>query len=333
MVIRDQYPGLADDGVRGEGAWHDNGAALVTDRSANARTAHGDATRDRSACAQTNFSATATTRQGALDLLAEKVAAFERGLNLELTPDITLIAYLRWWTDVELVEQVEDGIITATTRKAYVGQVNNHIVCYPEWRGLRDLSGAKVRNWQTWLRTNGRTANTRKAGLAVLKTALMKAWKFELIPTNPAQLVDPPRVRRQRRGEITIEDVRTLLAATADSMRLGALLQTACHVPYRPGELFGAEWDAMDLDEGLFDVRANLVRHDGRYLLHDTKTHERREVPLAGTVVDALRRHRKAQAEERLAAGAEWQRPVVWVRAEDTERELDLVFTRDLGRP
>jgi integrase len=80
-------------------------------------------------------------------------------------------------------------------------------------------------------------------------------------------------------------------------------------------------------------VRANLVRHEGRYLLHDTKTHERRTVPLAGPVVDALRRHRKAQAEERLAAGAEWQRPVVWVRAEDTERELDLVFTRDLGLP
>jgi hypothetical protein len=81
-------------------------------------------------------------------------------LDLELTPDITLIAYLRWWTDVELVEQVDDGLITATTRKAYVGQVNNHFVCYPEWGSLRGLSGAKVRNWQTWLRANDRTANT-----------------------------------------------------------------------------------------------------------------------------------------------------------------------------
>jgi hypothetical protein len=61
--------------------------------------------------AQTHFSATATTRQGALELLAEKIAAWERGLDLELTPDITLVAYLRWWTDVELVEQVEDGAV------------------------------------------------------------------------------------------------------------------------------------------------------------------------------------------------------------------------------
>lgn len=80
-------------------------------------------------------------------------------------------------------------------------------------------------------------------------------------------------------------------------------------------------------------MRANLVRLDGEYLLHDTKTHERRTVPLPQIVVEALRANRRTHAAERLAAGAEWQRPVVWVRAEDDDRELDLVFTRDLGRP
>ena len=133
----------------------------------------------------------------------------------------------------------------------------------------------------------------------MLKTALMRAWKYELIPTNPAQLVDPPRISRTRRHEITPEHVQALLDATAGSVRIGAMLQLACHVPLRPGELFGAEWSALDIDEATFDVRANLVRHDGEYLLHDTKTHERPTVPLAGAVADALRRHRVAQAEER----------------------------------
>jgi integrase len=267
MVTRDQLRCPADGGVRGERAWHDNGVALVRGRSTSATTAHGerDARSARGAPRPQRNRRHVAGRVGPAGGEGRRVRA---RLDLELTPDITLIAYLRWWTDVELVEQVEDGIITATTRKAYVGQVNNHIICYPEWGSLRELSGAKVHNWQTWLRANGRTANTRKAALSVLKTALQKAWKFELIPTNPARLVDPPRVRRQRRDEITVEHVRALLAATAGSMRLGALLQTACHVPYRPGELFGAEWDAMDLDEGLFDVRANLVRHEGRCLLH-----------------------------------------------------------------
>lgn len=279
------------------------------------------------------LSATAATRQGALDALAEKVAAHERDQAVALLPSMTMAAYLRWWTDVALVEQVEDGVITATTRKAYVGQVDNHIIDRLGAVELRTLSAAHVRTWQTWLRSHHRSAYTRKAALSVLKTALQQAWKLEVIPSNPAKLVDPPRISKARRAEITAANARALLAATADDIRLGGMLQLACHVPLRPGELFGAEWDAIDLDDGTFEVRANLVRHDGRYLLHDTKTHEQRTVPLAGSVVDVLRRHRRLQAEERLAAGDRWQRPHIWVRAEDAARELDLVFTRDLGRP
>lgn len=113
----------------------------------------------------------------------------------------------------------------------------------------------------------------------MLKTALQHAWKLELIPTKPAKLVDPPKVKRARRDEITVDHVRRLLAATADNQRLESLLRLACHMPLRPGELFGIEWDALDLDQGLFDVRANLVRLDREYLLHDTKPHDRRTVP------------------------------------------------------
>lgn len=38
---------------------------------------------------------------------------------MQLTPSTTLRAYLRWWVDTDLVEQVEDGLITATTRSSY----------------------------------------------------------------------------------------------------------------------------------------------------------------------------------------------------------------------
>ncbi len=40
-----------------------------------------------------------------------------------VTPTITLAAYLRWWLDVDLVEQVEDGLITATTRISYINPI------------------------------------------------------------------------------------------------------------------------------------------------------------------------------------------------------------------
>lgn len=116
--------------------------------------------------ARTDLSATGATRQEALDRLAEKIAAHERDQGFELTPSITLAAYLQWWTDTDLVEQVEDGLITATTRKAYIGQVTNHIVTRLGGVVLRDLDAAKIRQWQTWLRTNGRSV-VHAQGVAV----------------------------------------------------------------------------------------------------------------------------------------------------------------------
>lgn len=34
----------------------------------------------------------------------------------------------RWWLDVDLVEQVEDGLITATTRVSYVNLILRHVI-------------------------------------------------------------------------------------------------------------------------------------------------------------------------------------------------------------
>ena len=63
----------------------------------------------------------------ALDDLAAKVAAFEAGQPVELSATIRLADYLRWWLDVDLVDQVEDGLITATTRSSYVGPIEGHV--------------------------------------------------------------------------------------------------------------------------------------------------------------------------------------------------------------
>ncbi len=89
-----------------------------------------------------------------------------------------------------------------------MGQVTNRIVGHLGAVTLRDLSAARQRMWQTWPRANGRSPATRKAGLAVLTTALQKAWKCELMPSNPATLVDPPRTprSRRRRARPTLDD-------------------------------------------------------------------------------------------------------------------------------
>ncbi|GGW27830.1 hypothetical protein GCM10010320_03240 [Streptomyces caelestis] len=65
----------------------------------------------------------------------------------------------------------------------------------------------------------------------------------------------------------------------------------------------GVPWSDVDLDEGSLKIRTALQRVNGELTLTAPKTRRsERPVPLPAVCVDALRRHRERQAEEREAA-------------------------------
>jgi integrase len=87
----------------------------------------------------------------------------------------------------------------------------------------------------------------------------------------------------------------------------------------RLGELLALRWRDVDLQAGMLQVRGTLQRAGSDLVVAEPKTaHSRRQVALATTAVEALRRHRVTQAEERLRLGAAWQ-------------DLDLVFSSEAG--
>jgi integrase len=77
----------------------------------------------------------------------------------------------------------------------------------------------------------------------------------------------------------------------------------------REGELLGLRWQAVDLDAGTLSVRYGLKRHPGQgATLEETKsTRSRRPLLLTTQAVEALRRQRARQREERLAVGPAWE--------------------------
>ena len=77
----------------------------------------------------------------------------------------------------------------------------------------------------------------------------------------------------------------------------------------------------MDLETGCLIVRQTLQRIDGKYqYLPPKTTKSRRTIPLPAVVIQALRRHRTHQLEERLRLGQKWD-------------DHGLVFTGELGQP
>lgn len=164
--------------------------------------------------ATVTINASGTTRAEAAANLRARVDQRLRGGQAPIDASVTLEAYLRWWVDEELAQRVADGVIVETSRKQYADRVRFQIVPLLGGIPLRDLSAMHLRQWMTTLGRQGASPSLRRHALSVLNNALERAVRYEVIPGNPAKLVYPPAVHRERRAEITLETARTLLRPT-----------------------------------------------------------------------------------------------------------------------
>ena len=93
----------------------------------------------------------------------------------------------------------------------------------------------------------------------------------------------------------------------------------------RLGEALGLRWSDYDDKTGQLQVRRQLRRSDGQYVLTELKTKaSRRTLRLTGTAREVLERQREQQAAEWTAAGSKW---------EDDETSRLLIFRAPTGKP
>jgi integrase len=116
-------------------------------------------------------------------------------------------------------------------------------------------------------------------------------------------------------ADTTCRSCRTQLALDQDAdCRLEALLVLSITLGLRPGELRNLTWDHVDLDSKVIHVWRSASRTG------DVKTpHSKRSLVLPKRAVEALTKHKKRQAQERLVVGAAWQ-------------DTNLVFCHEDGR-
>ena len=173
-------------------------------------------------------------------------------------------------------------------------------------RPLRELTARDVRKG---LEALGDDLSTRylQIARASLARAIRYAEAHDLVGRNVATLVDAPKgqVGRPSRS-LTLDQSLALLEAARGS-RLNAYVVLSLTVGVRTEEARELRWDHVDLDGDPGAVRPvppsvavwRSVRQGG--------AKSRRTLALPQTAVQALREHRKRQAEDRLAAGALWQ--------------------------
>lgn len=158
---------------------------------------------------------------------------------------------------------------------------------------------------------------------AVICGALDEAVKSGILISNPARGVKlPPRVKKDPEY-FTADEVKRILEA-APRYGLKARWMLGFYLGLRQGECLALCWEDIDFqsEPATLKVRRTISRVRGKGLVIDTpKTPSSyRTIPLSQDLIDELKRHRKAQAQQRLSTAGRWD-------------ARDFVFTTPAGKP
>lgn len=185
----------------------------------------------------------------------------------------------------------------------------NHVVPLLGARRLRDLSAHEVDEWLLGL-SSSLSTRTLRGVRACLNRAVRRAMARDKVKRNVVELCSVPAGREGRPSKsLSTTQAAAVLTKTAGD-RMHNYIVVSLLTGARTEELRALKWDHVHL-AGLPDAVPPVppfvevwrsVRAGG-----DTKTRRsRRTLALPARCVEALRRQRAEQAEERLAAGVRW---------------------------
>ncbi len=239
------------------------------------------------------------TRREVDKLLTRAKADQEDGLILD-AGNLKLGEYLDRW----LADSVRDTVRQRTYER-YEQMVRVHIKPSLGRVRLKALNATHVRGLYRQKLDAGLAPRTVRYVHTTLNKALKDALADGLIPRNVASAVRPPKLTKKEIRPLSPEQANIFLEA-ARGDRFEALYVMAITTGLREGELLGLRWEDVDLESGTLSVRRTLSEARSGRFFEPPKNGKGRNIRLTARAVDALKRHKASQNEERLRLGTLW---------------------------
>lgn len=223
-----------------------------------------------------------------------------QGIDLTERSRMTLAEWLEQWL----------GQMSATLRPGtlehYQRDMENHVVPYLGKKTLSQVTAADLRKLYDTLKKSGRVKPRpgQDRGLSsatvhgihtTLHHALRAAVEQGLIPTNPAAVVEPPKVILQPMHILNEEQLDTFMDAIKADPIWHDFFYTELTTGLRLGEICGLMWTDFDGRAGTLHICRSLHREKGgRLVAGDTKTYAgTRKILLPPSTAELLRVRKK----------------------------------------
>ena len=231
--------------------------------------------------------------------LRQNITAYQ-GVDLTEECRMTLSEWLDRW-----LEQMV-AILRPSTLEHYRSDMEHHVKPYLGQKKLTQITPADLRKLYDTLKQQGRVhprpgqslglSTTTVHGIhTALHHALKSAVDQRLLPHNPADHVEPPKVVHKSMTILNEEQLDTFLAAVEQAPIWKDFFYTELTTGLRLGEICGLMWSDFDLRKGTLSVNRTIHKEKGgRLVTGDTKTYAgTRKIVLPGSTAERLRNRKK----------------------------------------
>jgi len=227
---------------------------------------------------------TVSTRQAADDLLHERIEQVRRNIPVAV----------RSWKVGDYLDHWLENVVRAKDRPRTVELYEIYIrIHLKPLLGSKSLTELTVIETQTALNALVERVSIRVAHGAkgVLRAALNRAMREQLISQNVATLAELPPWRRKSITPWTEDEARAFLAA-ARGHQWELAFQMLLYYGLRKGELLGLRWSDVNLERGEIRVEQQLQAVGGVVSFGPVKTEAgRRLLPIYPALRELLEQH------------------------------------------
>lgn len=170
---------------------------------------------------------------------------------------------------------------------------------------MANLSKMHIRGMISNLQKQGRAASTIRHSCAILGGAMKSAIEAGIIKTSPVDGIKLPRKAKAQFNVIDRDMIPAFINAVESTPYPNELL-FMFYTGTRVGETRGLMWTDINLEAGTANIQRQLHAKTHEIRFTPPKDGEVREIHLTPEAVDVLKRQRKRQLEQRVAAGDKW---------------------------
>lgn len=267
------------------------------------------------------------TKKEALKKLNEVIYAINNGSILPSSEEVK--SYINMW-----LEEYIKGEKSDNTYYKYKVTCDKYIIpCLGNIK-LEDLKVIHIEKYLKYLKKSEHNLNATSIQnhYGVLRTALNKAVKLQLINDNPCRFIDTPKRNKFKAETLTIDEIQQIREITSsdnyEDYIFNLALDLTLELGLRRGEMCGLIWQDIDFINNTVSLNRALIRQDKIYTISNLKTEESyATLPISQHLCDRLKMHKKMQSLNKLKYGEYYIKTNIFDNI-----HYDLVFTWENGK-